>query len=80
MNEQFAFAGWTLAPGINDDGVHGRVDDMLPADRAIERVVVELEFDRAHASKSYQKGLSLFFSPLTSQSTCLFNRFAPLFW
>lgn len=40
---------------INDDGMHGRVDDMLSADRAIERVVVGLEFDGAHGTKSYPK-------------------------
>ena len=61
MNEEFAFAGWTLAAGINDDGVHGRVDDMLPADRAIEKMVVELKFDGAHGPKSYQKRSLLFF-------------------
>ena len=61
MKEQFAFAGWTLALGISDDGVHGRINDMLPADWAIERVVVEFEFDGTHGTKSYQKRLSLFF-------------------
>jgi hypothetical protein len=58
VNEQFALAGRILATGINDDGIHGRVDDMLSADRAIERVVVELEFDAAQGTKSYPKSLT----------------------
>jgi hypothetical protein len=45
-------AGRTLAPRISDDGMHGSVDDVLPADRAVERMVVEIEFDGAHGRQS----------------------------
>jgi hypothetical protein len=47
--------GWTLAPGINNDGVHGSVDDMLLAERAGEGMVKEIEFDGAHGKNRIKK-------------------------
>jgi hypothetical protein len=56
-------AGRTLAPGISDDGVHRRVDDVLPADRAVERMVVEIELDGAHRARMVaKKGLRFSFA------------------
>jgi hypothetical protein len=45
VNQQLAFAGWTLPSRIDDDRVHRRVDDLLSAEWANKRVVEELEFD-----------------------------------
>ena len=42
VNQQLALAGWALAPRINDDGLHRRVDDMLFAERAREGMIKEI--------------------------------------
>lgn len=73
MNEQLAFAGWTLAAGINNDGMHGRVDDLLPTERAIERMVVELEPDGAHGGNRTKKGFRFSFTA-TRIAGCLAER------
>ena len=48
VNQQFALAGWTLAPRIEDDGVHRSKDDLPLAERAGKRMVEKIEFDGAH--------------------------------
>ena len=52
FNPQLALAGWTLSLRRDDYGVHGRVDDIRLADWAGERMVVKVQFDRAHGRKS----------------------------
>jgi len=52
VDEQFAFAGWTLSLRRNDDGVHGRVDDLHLAERANKGMVKKIEFNGAHGAKS----------------------------
>jgi len=42
VNQQLALAGWALAPRINDDGVHRRVDDLLFAERESKGMIKEI--------------------------------------
>ena len=63
VNQQFAFARWTLAPRLNDDGVHRRIDDVLFAERAGKGMVEEIEFDGAARGKMVTKTAFAFLSP-----------------
>jgi len=43
VDQQLAFARWTLAPRFNDDGVHRRINDVLFAERAGTGMVEEIQ-------------------------------------
>ena len=62
MNQEFSLAGWTLAPGIGDDGVHRRVDNMLFADRTDKGMFEEIQFDGTHRGIVTKKGIRLSFA------------------